>query len=163
VTSTLPKIPKTVQLGHPALTQVASPVEVDKVTLNHLADGLDAAYRRLTRAAGLALPQLGIPLRGFVMSGRYFTPNRFRYCFNPEILSFQNPVQVDDEGCFSLPGQQFKVSRYLRINVRYIDRNGKTVEEFLWPEPARVFQHELDHLDGILINDPRRAIEDPKA
>jgi peptide deformylase len=160
---TLPKIPKTVQLGHPALTQVASPVEVDKTMLDHLANSLDAACRRLPHAAGLALPQLGIPLRGFMMSGRYFTPNRHRFCFNPEILSFQNPKAVEDEGCFSLPGQRFKVSRYLRINVRYIDRKGQTVEEFLWPGPARVFQHELDHLDGILISDPRRVIEDPKA
>jgi peptide deformylase len=160
---TLPKIPRAVQLGHAALTQVASPVEVDKVMLNHLADGLDAAYRRLPHAAGLALPQLGIPLRGFIMSGRYFTPNRYRFCFNPEIISHQNPTLVEEEGCFSLPGKQFKVSRWLRIGVRYIDRKGQTVEEFFWPGPARVFQHELDHLDGILISDPRRVVTDPEA
>jgi peptide deformylase len=108
---------------------------------------------------GLAAPQIGVPLRAFVVDvsvGRK----------SGELLVLINPVfvereglQLEEEGCLSLPGFNATVVRPARAVIRGLDRTGteQTIEgrDLL----ARAFQHEMDHLDGLVFVDRLRGIK----
>lgn len=103
---------------------------------------------------GLAANQVGYPYRVFVMGGGDVA----FACFNPEVLAEEPPTSADgseelmdnsEEGCLSYPGLFLSVSRAKRIRARYTDFNGVTKETVFEGVTARVFQHELDHLNGI--------------
>jgi peptide deformylase len=79
--------------------------------------------------------------------------DKVRKVINPEILSPGNSTMEIEEGCLSVPGIHKKVRRSKRISVRYQNETGAIVEEYLKNYPARVFQHEFDHLDGVLFVD----------
>lgn len=149
------KIPKEV-VETPYLRMVA--LEIQPVLIPIYAKGLETALKRADNAAGLALPQLGIPLRGFIIAAKYAQPARKRFVFNPQILRTYAPWVEDEEGCLSLPGRKLKVRRYVTIDVTYLNEWGVRVNETLTQFPARVFQHEYDHLDGILIDHPTRNL-----
>ena len=108
---------------------------------------------------GLAAPQIGVPLRIFVID--------LSMGHNAgELLTFINPtfveregMQLEEEGCLSVPGFNATVARPLRAVVKGLDRNGQELvvegKELL----ARAFQHEMDHLDGMLFLDRVRGIK----
>jgi peptide deformylase len=93
---------------------------------------------------GLSANQCGLPYRVFVMLGTEIIP-----CFNPRIVDASSETVVMEEGCLSYPGMFVKVKRPLRIKVRYTEPNGETVTRVFEGMTARIFQHELDHLDGV--------------
>jgi peptide deformylase len=108
---------------------------------------------------GLAAPQIGIPLRIFVVDlslGR--ERNDLMVFVNPEFVELEG-VQLEEEGCLSVPGFNATVARPMRAVVRGLDRDGtlRTAEgtDLL----ARAFQHEMDHLDGKLFLDRVRGIK----
>lgn len=114
-------------------------------------DLLDTAYsykKGRVIAAGLAAPQIGVCLRVFVFRDTSRT-DTFKVAINPTITRFDNPLVTRSEGCLSYPGVDAKVARYKAIKVSYMNEDGVTVKEYLKGFEARVFQHELDHLDGI--------------
>ena len=96
---------------------------------------------------GLAAPQIGYNSRMFIMvcSGRLIT------VINPIIITSKGPKNYKVEGCLSRPGFTRKVARYTKIRVRYYDINNRKIERNFTNLNARIFQHELDHLNGILI------------
>lgn len=93
---------------------------------------------------GLAAPQVGINKRIFIMGNS----DKLIACINPEILS-SDGEEKDIEGCLSFPNLWLRVMRFKTINVRYQNTAGEVVELTLSGLPARVFQHELDHLNGV--------------
>lgn len=97
---------------------------------------------------GLAANQCGLPYRVFVMKGN---PNYV--CFNPKIVSPSEELIILDEACLSFPGVVTKVKRPKHIRVRFTTPNGQTTTKTFTGMTARVFQHELDHLDGIVFYD----------
>lgn len=98
---------------------------------------------------GLAAPQIGVSFRVCLARiNRKITP-----LINPKITWRSTETETAQEGCLSLPGLGVNVPRALRIIVRYQDTRGKTQERELKNLNARVVQHEVDHLDGILIVD----------
>jgi peptide deformylase len=105
---------------------------------------------------GIAAPQVGRNLRAFILalkpSARYpHSPHLEPLpILNPEILSTFGPVEKDWEGCLSVPGFRGLVPRPRGVRARFLDRAGRTQETALEGFPARVFQHEFDHLEGIL-------------
>ena len=108
---------------------------------------------------GLAAPQVGVPLRIFVVDlsvGR--SAGDLMVFINPAFLELDG-VQLEEEGCLSVPGFNATVMRPSRAVIKGLDRNGveRTVEgtELL----ARAFQHEMDHLDGKLFLDRVRGIK----
>ena len=108
---------------------------------------------------GLAAPQIGASLRIFVVDlsfGR--NPDDLIVFINPEFVELEG-VQLEEEGCLSVPGFNATVARPMRAAVRGLDRHGalRTIEgtELL----ARAFQHEMDHLDGKLFLDRVRGIK----
>lgn len=98
---------------------------------------------------GLAAPQVGILKKVITVDDR--EGSRF-YMINPEIVE-EDGSQFGFEGCLSLPGKQGSVKRFNHVKVKYKDLDGNNLEieadEFL----ARILQHEIDHLDGILYSD----------
>jgi peptide deformylase len=106
---------------------------------------------------GLAAPQIGLLQRMLVIDvpkdSEYDGSDAFRCAIvNPEIIK-SGGVQIGDEGCLSVPGWFGEVKRYKFLTVRGQDVYGKPVRFKLEGLPARVMQHEIDHLDGILFTD----------
>lgn len=107
---------------------------------------------------GMSAVQLGITKRIFVMRHPY-TGNNIVTVINPKIVEHSENTKVGIEGCFSvpLPNRTFAlVPRHIQITVEYSDQNGKQIRDTLHGMSARVFQHELDHLDGKLMIDKDR-------
>ncbi len=98
---------------------------------------------------GLAANQVGERIRLFVMSidGHNWA------CFNPEILESSTDLTDFDEGCLSFPGESCIIKRPATITVRYFDVTGIEIQESLTGLASRCFQHELDHLNGITMQD----------
>lgn len=99
------------------------------------------------RGAGMAANQLGMPIRVFVINhgGRQIV------CVNPSIISHSDDKETGVEGCLSLPGVRVPKARWTRIRVRYWTLERGLKEHYMSGMQARIFQHELDHLNGILI------------
>jgi peptide deformylase len=98
---------------------------------------------------GLAAPQIGVPRRLFTFdsgeeSGSYA---------NPQIVSRSEETQEGEEGCLSIPGVYFPVVRAMRVTVKAQDLYGEQVTHEAEGFLARIFQHEIDHLDGVLFVD----------
>lgn len=98
------------------------------------------------KGVGLSANQLGLPYRVFVMRGDEYN---FAF-FNPKIVSHSNNVDTLEEGCLSVPGVVLKVTRPKSIRVRFQTPSGATDTKTFDGLSARVIQHEVDHLDGVL-------------
>lgn len=107
---------------------------------------------------GLAAPQIGKNIR-LIVIGRMATDNRQNLVLiNPVWTKTSRKKFVDTEGCLSLPGTFGKVKRYKNIHVNAFDRDGNDVSFDTSGFLARVIQHEVDHLDGILFIDKARDV-----
>lgn len=148
------------RMGHPLLLQVAQPVRnFNTPVLNTLIrDMFDTMADR--NGAGLAAPQIGESLRvvifGIEKNVRYpdAEPVPMTVLINPEIEFLDDEMSDDWEGCLSVPGLRGLVPRYTRIHYRGYNQKGEKFERLAEGFHARVVQHEVDHLDGILY--PRR-------
>lgn len=109
---------------------------------------------------GLAAPQVGNNIRVVIcIIGKKIVP-----MINPVILSHSQTTNFDDEGCLSIPGEYGKVERWNDIEVEYIDEKNMKIKRSFHMFDARVIQHEIDHLEGVLFvdrmtNDHRLAME----
>jgi peptide deformylase len=133
--------------GDPVLREPSRPVERFDDGLRRLADDMIETMHDAP-GVGLAAPQVGRPIRMFV----YDVDDAPGVVVNPE-LSDHDGEQIEDEGCLSLPGLYFPVRRALRVTVRGVDASGEPVEVRGEELLARVFQHEVDHIDGVLFID----------
>lgn len=131
----------------PTLRKVAKPV--GKVTGRHrqLAENM-ARVMRKADGVGLAAPQIGVLERIVVIA----PDSRTTVLINPEVVEASGSV-VLEEGCLSLPGLYAMVERPESVCVRALDRRGNEVTYEMEGMPARVVQHEIDHLDGVLFID----------
>jgi peptide deformylase len=104
-----------------------------------------------SNGVGLAGPQVGVALRIFVCNPT-LEPGDERVYVNPE-LTGQSGSLEGEEGCLSFPGIVCKVKRYARVTIRFRDLAGEPTEEVGEDLLARIFQHEYDHLVGMLLSD----------
>ena len=155
-----------IQLGHPLLRSPAQPVE--NFTERKLPQLIDALIETATAAngVGIAAPQVAQPYRLFIMASR---PNsRYPHAptmtpkaiINPKIITHGQEMVKDWEGCLSVPGLRGKVPRYQTIEVEYCNPDGQIQHEMLTDFVARIFQHELDHLNGLVFLDRLESEED---
>jgi len=135
------------QFGDPVLKQRAKDVEGVDGTL---ARTIDAMYDTMYEAegGGLAAPQVGIGRRFFV----YKTDEGPQVAINPEIVDSSGEVEWT-EGCLSIPGVGFEIVRPELVTLRAIDLDGNEILIEADDYMGRMFQHEIDHLDGILAID----------
>jgi peptide deformylase len=133
----------------PVLRERASEVaEVDGDIRKLVADMGETM--RAAPGIGLAAPQVGIQRRVLVYSLHEEDP--IHAVVNPEIVERSGEV-VDSEGCLSMPGLSYEVPRAQHVVVKGLDENGEPIEIDAVDLEARVLQHEIDHLDGILFID----------
>jgi peptide deformylase len=152
--------PDLVGLHDHVLRQVCRPVDLaDPAQLalcRQLAvDMFEALYA--SGGSALAAPQVAVTLRMFVADPPHlpFGPYVF---INPEIVARSEAVAVEEEGCLSIPGFRGRVARPAEVTLRAFTLQGEAVELELSGFPARLAQHEIDHLDGVLY--PDRFAED---
>ncbi len=141
-----------IKIGHPSLRKVAEPVQDFDPDLQELAQNMIETMR-LNEGIGLAAPQVNILKRLFVIDKELINEEWDAQAYvNPEILDDDGSEKYE-EGCLSIPGVRAEVIRPFKIKVRYQTLFGEWVEEELDETVARVFQHEYDHLEGILFID----------
>ncbi|MFD1176174.1 peptide deformylase [Paenibacillus puldeungensis] len=136
------------------LHQVAK--EIKKITPNvqkMLTDMADTMYD--AEGVGLAAPQIGILKRAIVVD--VGDENGLIELINPEIVSTEGE-QFGPEGCLSIPGYRGDVRRAMTVTVKGLDRNGNEVTYTGSELLARAFQHEIDHLNGVLYTDVAERI-----
>jgi peptide deformylase len=139
---------------HPALRQKARKVpRVDTSVVRLLDDLAETMYA--APGAGLAANQIGIPLRVCVVKGE---ENQHWALVNPVIVKREGS-QIGYEGCLSLPGWVGEVERAETVVVKALNRKGKEIRIKASGFTARAFQHEIDHLDGILFTDKLTRLE----
>jgi peptide deformylase len=147
------------RMGDPRLLQVARPVaQFGTGELRLLIDDMFDTMRAAD-GAGLAAPQIGVPLRVVIFGSPEGAPNP-RYpdqppipqtiLVNPLLQALDDEMQEGWEGCLSVPGLRGVVPRYRRLRYSGFDCDGRPIERTVEGFHARVVQHECDHLDGIL-------------
>lgn len=147
------------QLGHPVLRQIAQPVEdLGDPVVQNLIDRLIATVQA-ANGVGIAAPQVGQCDRLLIIASR---PNA-RYpnapempptaMINPQFIAKSAEMTVGWEGCLSIPGIRGLVPRHTEIEVEYTRRNGQIQRQILTDFVARIFQHEFDHLNGLVFLD----------
>jgi peptide deformylase len=149
------------KMGHPLLRQVAEPVVVfDEAQMDELLIDMEDTMRALN-GAGIAAPQIGVSLRVVIFemreNPRYpnLTPIPFTVLVNPVLDLLGTEMEEGWEGCLSVPGLRGVVPRYRRLHYSGLDRYGEPFERTVEGFHARVVQHEVDHLDGVLF--PQRV------
>lgn len=155
----MPELAPIVQLGNPQLRQKSVAVEnIHNAEIQKLIDDLLATVAQ-ANGVGIAAPQVGVNKRLFIVASR---PNpRYPHApkmeptamINPEIIAHSPQIVKGWEGCLSVPGIRGLVPRYQAIAIEYTDRHGNLQQQELTDFVARIFQHEYDHLDGIVFVD----------
>ena len=144
-------------MGDPLLLRVSEPVQrFDSPELHALLGDMRETMAALN-GAGLAAPQIGVPWRVVIFGTGAPNP---RYpdaeivpetvLINPELSATGAQIEQGWEGCLSVPGMRGLVPRYLELHYRGVDERGQVIDRRVSGFHARVVQHEVDHLDGIL-------------
>lgn len=143
-------------MGDPRLLERSRPVEqIDTAELQELLTDMQDTMRALN-GAGLAAPQIGVPLRvvifGMESNPRYpaAEPVPFTVLINPVLEPLDDDFEEGWEGCLSVPGMRGLVPRHKRLRYRGFDASGHVIDRTVEDFHARVVQHECDHLDGVL-------------
>jgi peptide deformylase len=137
------------QYPDPVLRMVAPPIEEFDDDLKRLVSRMGELMKDAL-GVGLAATQIGVLRRVFVFSPE---EDEVHVLVNPEIVSRGDETETDDEGCLSIQGVTMPVERSLTVRIEGLDESGKPVAYDFEGTPARIVQHELDHLDGKLILD----------
>jgi peptide deformylase len=147
-------------MGAPLLRQVAAPVARFDRELEELVADMDETMRALS-GAGIAAPQIGVSLRVVIFelneNPRYphISPVPYTVLVNPVLTPLGDEEDEGWEGCLSVPGMRGLVPRFRRLRYQGFDQHGVPIDRTVEGFHARVVQHEVDHLDGILF--PQRV------
>ncbi len=153
------------EIGHPTLSTRASEVDPQTITSPEVQGWIDDMIDTMRHAngAGIAANQIGLPYRLFVIeigdNPRYPYKPRvpLTVVINPVIRFLSDETFTSNEGCLSVPNIRGNVTRRTEIEVTYLDRNGHTQNDTIRGYSACTWQHEYDHLDGLLF--PHRVTD----
>lgn len=144
-----------------------------KRTIDEMKKALPTQDNSVAVGVAIAAPQIGVPLRIFIVSGVVFQEEEEKeskkpddlVCINPIITKRSKQKQILQEGCLSVPDHFGTVTRPAKVTLSAYDERGKKFERGASGLLAQIFQHEVDHLDGILFTDHAkdvREIHDPE-
>ena len=156
---------KVARMGHPVLRAKAHALDRAAIRTPAVQQLIDDMIDTMIeyRGVGLAAPQVHSGLRLFVAvlddGGDKEGESEPVVVINPEIVPIGDDVVDGWEGCLSIPDIRGRVPRAREISVRALDRHGERIELHSHDFPARVIQHETDHLDGILFFDRMRSFD----
>lgn len=161
---------KVARLGHPVLRAKALPLSKSDILSSRVQQLIDDMFETMDEYAGigLAAPQVHEGVRLFVagvhqadivtpMDGESDMP--YMVVINPEIEAVVPEIATDWEGCLSIPDIRGQVPRPASVRLRALDRKGRKFELIAKGLPARVIQHESDHLDGVMFFDRMTTFE----
>lgn len=148
-----------IKLGNPILREKAVAVEnIQDEKIQNLIDELITSVSQ-ANGVGIAAPQIAASYRLFIVASR--SNARYPYApempptamINPQIIDHSAEIVKGWEGCLSVPGIRGLVPRYQTIEIEYTDRHGNLQKQELTDFVARIFQHEYDHLEGLVFLD----------
>lgn len=142
--------------GQPVLRKKATEINKDYPDLDHLLQNMfETMYE--SNGIGLAAPQIGLPIRLFIVDGSEIEgikPQGFKQVFiNPTLIDEFGTQWDFEEGCLSIPDVRAHVKRHGELTIHYWDENWIEKEETYDGMAARIIQHEYDHIEGILFTD----------
>lgn len=156
-------IPRIIQMNEPILREIAQPVRIEDIKSQRVRDvilGMKLALAKEEDGAAIAAPQINVPLRIFVVSGKilsHIDPNskaeEDMVFINPEIIRASRDKTEFEEGCLSVRWLYGNIKRSSKVTIRAYDENANKIERGASGLMAQIFQHEIDHLDGILFID----------
>lgn len=154
-------------LPDPVLRRKARPVTRFDAELQTLVDDMIETMRAAP-GVGLAAPQVGVSERVIVVEyaendEQEDAPKKLYVLVNPEIKTASEEFEMGIEGCLSVPGWQGDVERALALTVKGQTRRGQPVKVKAKGWLARIFQHEIDHLDGVVFTDRATRVWKPQA
>ena len=154
---------KVARMGHPVLRQRGRPLDKSELgdpLLQKLIDDMIDTMHEYS-GVGLAAPQVHESLRLFValLEEDPDSKTQATVVINPEITALTSSREDGWEGCLSIPDIRGMVPRFTEISLRALDREGNRIELRLKKFPARVVQHETDHLDGVLFFDRMTSMQ----
>ena len=153
-----------VQTGDSVLRKHAEAIpekEIETPRIQNLIKDMRKTLSKEEDGVALAAPQIGVLLRLFIVSGKILQETEKKggdsvedlIFINPKIVKIARKKVILDEGCLSVRGKYGKVKRSAKVTLRALDKNGKVFERGGSGLLAQIFQHETDHLDGILFTD----------
>lgn len=154
----MPQILEILTAPNPALHKKAQTVQSVTPEIKRLIDDMTATMRQKD-GMGLAAVQVGQDLKIAVVENKSTdksdkpSPLPLTVLINPKIIYYGTLFDEEEEGCLSVPGKQYKIVRPTEIKVIYFDIEGRRRRLNAKGLPARIIQHELDHLDGVLVTD----------
>ena len=165
-----------VQKDNPVLRDQAQPVPIEDIgspKIQKILKDMKQALDSQEDGVALAAPQIGVSLRIFTISGKVFDhisgkeevneegpENKDIVCINPEIVKLSKTKKAAEEGCLSVRYLYGKNKRSKQAKIRAVDENGKQFELGGSGLLAQIFQHEIDHLNGILFIDTATDVHD---
>jgi len=156
-----------VTLPEPILRRKARKVTVFDKDLQALLDNM-VETMRVAPGVGLAAPQVNVPLRAIVVEygededEAEEAPKKLYLMLNPEIVQASDETETAVEACLSIPSLVGEVERFSQIVIKGQNRKGKPMKVKASGWMARIFQHEIDHLDGVLFTDRATRVWKPK-
>jgi peptide deformylase len=158
---------KIVQKEHPVLHQKATDVLVEKIQtpeIQELLKDMTEALSKESDGVALAAPQIAEPFRIFMISPlayeveKYPKKDQHVFFINPKILKISNDKKLVEEGCLSVRPLYGKVRRASRATIEAYDENGQKFQMEGVGMLAQIFQHEVDHLNGVLFIDKAKEV-----
>jgi peptide deformylase len=154
---------KVARMGHPVLRERARSLDksdIKSASVQKLIDDMIDTMHEY-HGVGLAAPQVHEGLRLFVglLDEDPDSKSEATVIINPEIVPDGSVMEEGWEGCLSIPDIRGMVPRFTNITLKALDRNGRTIEIELKNFPARVAQHETDHVDGVLFLDRMKSMQ----
>ena len=175
------KMKKIIQNGDPVLRNTAKNVDIENIKspeIKKLLNNMSKALATQKDGVAIAAPQIGVSLRVFIVSGKLFDneagpkpaglgpedKNNSDFpdlvFINPTITKTSKDVSPEEEGCLSVTGKYGEVSRANKTTIRAYNEDGEVFERGGSGLLSKIFQHEMDHLNGILFIDKAENIHD---
>jgi len=154
------------QKEHPVLRQKCKDVPIEEITskkIQAILKKMSSALAKEEDGVAIAAPQIGAPLRIFLVSAKYFGKKDQTddlVFINPEIIKLSRERHEIEEGCLSARYLYGLVLRSIKATVRAYNERGKPFQRGASGLLAQIFQHEVDHLNGILFTDKAKNVKD---
>lgn len=147
---------------------VVDPKEIGSVKIQEIISDMKKALHSQDDGVAIAAPQIGVSLRIFIVAGKTLAmiagdekkPTEDMVCINPEIIKQSKKTEWMEEGCLSVRYLYGKVKRATKITIRAYNEKGVAFTRGGSGLLAQIFQHEIDHLDGILFVDKAEEIHE---
>ena len=148
-----------ITVPNPILRKKSKDISLKEISSSEMKRLFSSMAKTMLKAdgQGLAAPQIGKNIRLCVINSK----DGPLFVINPKIKKKSWAKELDQEGCLSVPGIFGKVKRPKKITAVYHDKSGKKIKQTVQGLMARVFQHEIDHLDGVLFTDKAVEIQNP--